>query len=158
MFRIAPLFFQTRRAKAKVLADEPWTWLPPMLFGKLFRTGGHEIDTTIDIRIDAFWRGKDQLLHTSTVAAETIKFTSYDIKRTPAICMHACSEKPGGASGWLVPVPVSYDERGQPIGDGTFTLKVLVTERDKSNAKRFLEQGATYLKDHKTDIINWLPR
>jgi hypothetical protein len=158
MFRVAPLFFQTKKAKAKVLADSAWTWLPPMLFGKLFRSGGHEIDTTVDIQVNAYWRGQDQLVHSTTIAPEPIKFLSYDIEKTPAWCTVGCAEEPGKASGWLVGVPVSYSEKGKPVGDGTFTLKVLVTERDKSNAKQYLEQSATYLKDHKQDIINTITK
>lgn len=157
MFRLAPLVFVTNRTKAKVLGDEAWTWLPPMVFGKLFRAPGHHIDSEVNVQIDAYWRGSDQQLHTSTVAAIVMKFLSYNINRPQPRLAGA-----GSASGWLLAMPVSYqaDGRVAPVKEatyGTFSVKVVVTERDKSNAKRLLEEGATLIKEHKADIIKQLP-
>lgn len=152
MFQMKPMFFQTTKSKAKVLSDKPWTWLPPIVFGKIFRDSGHSIDTDINFQIDAYWRGQDQLQHTSTLAASTFTISDYDIETgTPITDI-------SGGSGWLLSVPVSYDSSGKPAGDshnaGTFSVQVLVTEKDHSNAKRYLEQGAQYLKDNKSDIVN----
>lgn len=155
MFQLAPLLFWAPKVKAKVLSDEYWTWLPPMLLGKLIRKPGHHVDTTVNIQIDAYWRGADQQLHTATLAAIPMSFASYSIDDPKPL---KTPWKRGG-SGWLLAVPVSYGPDGKiakPRQDdeyGTFSVKVLVTERDQSNAKRFLEQGATYLKEHKADII-----
>jgi hypothetical protein len=86
-----------------------------------------------------------------------MKFLSYDIgKPEPKLAISR------SASGWLLAVPVSYEANGTvaPVQDGTygtFSVKIVVTERDKSNAKKLLEQGATVLKEHKTDIIKQLP-
>jgi hypothetical protein len=152
MFQMKPMFFQTTKSKAKVLSDEPWTWLPPTVFGKMFRDSGHSIDTDINFQIDAYWHGLDQLQHTSTLAASTFTISDYDIEKGEPI-----TEISGG-SGWLLSVPVSYDSSGKPAGDlqnaGTFSVQVLVTEKDHSNAKQYLEQGAQYLKDNKSDIVN----
>lgn len=156
MFQVAPLLFWTGQAKAKALSDALWTWLPPMLLGKLVRTPGRHIDTTVDIHMEAMWRGADQQLHVSTVGAVSMKFTSYDLDTRE---IRTVPWGRGEASGWLFGVPVSYDPTGQVAkpdaedGYGTFSLKVLVTEKDKSNAKQLIEQGAMLLKERKTDII-----
>ena len=38
-------------------------------------------------------------------------------------------------------------------GAGTFSVEAVVTEKDHSNAKRYLEQGVRYLKDNKNDFV-----
>jgi hypothetical protein len=158
MFRVAPLLFWTPKTKAKVLDDSWYTWvIPTWAIGKLFRTPGHEIDSNIDFQIEAVWRGADQQLHSNTVASVPIKFTSYGIENPERLIA------PWGpkVSGWLLGVPISYNANGtiaEPTGVadrkyGTFNIKVLVTERDKSNAKQLLEQSATLLKDRKSNIV-----
>lgn len=179
LFVMAPLRFQTKKAKAKVLSDAWWAWLPPMLFGKVWGSNGHEIDSNASIQIEAFWRGQDQLLHTSTVALLNLSFPSYDIDATTLLrldpgapmggkcpiaddtpnpqgkCAKSTNEEllHGGKSGYLAGVPVSFDASGAPVGLGTFTLKALVTEKDNSNAKKYLEAGAKELTDRKSDIV-----
>ncbi len=155
MLRMKPLLFQTTKSKAKVLGDNWWTWLPPMIFGKMFRDGGHSIDTEISLRIDAYWRGQDQNQHISSVAASTFTISDYDIEVGPELI----STQIAGDSGWLLAVLISYTATGAQAvptsdgGAGTFSVEAVVTEKDHSNAKRYLEQGVRYLKDNKNDFV-----
>lgn len=131
MFRIAPLLFWTPLAKAKVLSNEYWSWLPPMILGKLYGSPGSEIDSNVTVQIQAYWRGSDQQLHTSTVGTIPLNFTSYDIEKREVLAA-------GKPSEWLLAVPVSYKANGVPAPSGgsssgtslgTFSIKVSVVEK-----------------------------
>ncbi|OAI01742.1 hypothetical protein A1353_00550 [Methylomonas methanica] len=147
MFRVVPIYFTAKYAKAKVPSDEigwwfaPWTWP-----GKFAKNPGHNIDIDISLEIDGYWRGKDQQLNIDKVAAIHTQVSGYDLDKRPTLTP---KKGLGGtqSGGWLVGVPISFKPDGTPaIGpnseSGSFTAKILVTERDTSNAKKLLEQGA----------------
>jgi hypothetical protein len=197
MLRIAPLQFRTSYSKAKVLSDQwGWWFLPTAWIGKLFRTTGHEIDTEVNVEIDAYWKGKDQTMNITKVAGFDMKFPSYDIAaqkflrrsvrrekapETDADRISTAKQPQVGnprdsskskragefqndipneahlstpASGWLVGLPRSYDASGQLVGTGTFSLKALVTERDKSNAKKYLEEAGKLIAESKSKVTD----
>lgn len=204
LLRIAPLRFRTTRAKCKVLSDSLWWWLfPPTWLGKVLRNGGHEIDTTVSIEFDGYWKDREQRVHVDKVAALKLEFPAYDINegallrsglrgdRTPVEVGGAADERteesapagpdspvtdasagvanhrleaagpgaperpmPKGPGGWLVSLPLSQDATGKPIvPGGAFTLKVTVTERDRSNAAALLTDGAELVADNRDKVV-----
>ena len=156
MFRLAPLQLQIRKAKAKVITDEKAWWLAPTVWiGKMFRTGGHEIDTDVEIEMDGYWRGKDQELHITKLAGLKLKFPSYPLTNPPPLLTASRGDLSDPPSGWLLAPPISYTPKGQLVGAGagTFTLKVLVTERDKSNARQYLEDAAKLVSEQKPKLV-----
>ena len=161
MWRIAPLRFKTEYGKAKVLSDQAGWWLlPTTWFRWLFGSSGHEIDTEVNVEVDAYWRGKDQTANVTKAAGFDMKFPAYDLDKRLVLHQSASPTNPPagegklttGPSGWLLGLPVSYDVYGAPVGRGTYSLKVLVTERDKSNAKKYLEEGAKLVGENKSKI------
>lgn len=181
LFRVAPLYFQTRKAKAKVLSDQWWTW--PMFWtwgGKLTKTPEHHLNTKVDIEMDGYWKDKDQTMKINKLAILSLKFDGYDIssqkqnaaaptEKAPPAQPNPIRAKDGtikqAVSGFLVSVPVSLDPEGKPITSGekldalgTFTVKATVTESDASNAKQDLEQAAKWVSEQKPAILNLLPK
>lgn len=162
LFRIAPLYFKTEKAKAKVLSNEWWTWLALWSWpGKLIQRPGDEIDTIIDISIDGYWKDKDQEIKFQKLAAISFKFTGYNIADAKPLRAGDGSMKQK-SSGFLASVPISIGPDGKPIGDpnndplpylGAFSLKVNITEKDKSNAKERLEEAAQFVSEQKPKII-----
>jgi hypothetical protein len=147
MFRIAPIYFESRYAKAKVPSDELFWWLAPWTWpGKFAKNSGHSIDIDVALEIDGYWRGKDQHLNVDKVAAIQTKIAGYDLDKRPTLTPNN-GLGGGQAGGWLLGVPVSFKPDGTPATgsnneSGTFAVKILVTERDTSNSKKLLEQGA----------------
>lgn len=174
LFKIAPLYLETEKAKAKVLGDVWWTYLLPWVWpGKFIKTDGHHIDTKVDIEIDGYWKDKDQQLKITKLAAIPLNFQGYDIG-TP-IPLTASGQRAGTtnkvgklkttASGWLLSVPFSLDAAGKPVlaGEsspfaGAFTLKATVTEKDPSNAKQGLEQASELVGQQKQTILEQIPK
>jgi hypothetical protein len=141
MFRVAPLLFRTGGAKAKVLSDERWSWLPPFVLARLFGSPGHAIDTTVSLELDAYWKDRNQQLKAAKVAAVELAFPQYDIARAPLL------DNPGGGSGWILAIPVSARPESRELGRGTFRVRLLVTERDASNAPQLLERAARIVSE-----------
>lgn len=141
LLRIAPIHFATPLAKAKVPSDEWWSWLSPTFWaGKFARTPGSTVDVDVALEVEAYWKGKDQQLNLAKVATVETKIGGYQLD-TPAVL--APDSGLGVADGgWLLGVPVSFDSGGRAVGLGTFTVRALVTERDTSNARKWLERGA----------------
>jgi hypothetical protein len=155
MFKVVPLSFVARKAKAKVLSDEWFSWVMVLpMAGKLIRDPGHEIDVDFDLEIEGYWKGKDQRLQVAKLAQIKWRFPSYDIANPTKLEFgDADAPVPTSASGWLVSVPVSLDTAGKPVGRGTFSIKATVTERDRSNAKKYLEAGADFLAEQKPKLV-----
>jgi hypothetical protein len=171
VFRVAPLYFRTVKSKAKILGDVWWTYvLPWTIPSKFFKKDGHHIDTKVDIDIDGYWKDKDQQLKVAKLATIPLTFQSYDISKSIPLTASGswteggksvtAGEIKGTASGWLLSVPFSLDPTGKPVSVGTapyagaLTLKVVVTEKDPSNAKQGLEQLAQIVGQQKQPIID----
>lgn len=166
MFRLQPLSFITRQAKAKVLSDSLW-WelLPTAWFRYAAGTTGHSVDTDVSVEIDAYYRsGKDQEMHVAKVAAMQVGFTAYDLDATLHLRRSSCGHEllKTEEGGWLVGCPLSVDRNGKGITGpnnaetqygGTFVVKVLVTERDTSNAKKYLERASKLVADSKEKVM-----
>lgn len=176
MLRVAPLFFQTRKAMAKVLSDEWWTI--PFFWtwaGKLVSVPGNHLNTSVDVEIDGYWVDKDQTAKITKLAIIPMKFDGYDISNKKPADPKATSEPSPirvsdgtlkqSASGFFAPVPISLDPEGKPITEkedmpylGNFTIKINVTESDPSNAKQDLEQAAKWVSEQKPNVVGLVPK
>ncbi len=156
LFIAIPLQFRTNYAKAKVLSDELWWWLlPTSWLGKILQHDEHRIDTNVAIEMVGYWRDKDQLLHTSTIAGFDINFNAYDLNKRE---LWRYSELgnfpkfPAGPKAFFAGAPKSI-KGGNYVGNGSFITKVLVTERDRSNASKYLKELAKVVGEQKDQII-----
>jgi hypothetical protein len=161
MFQLAPLRFEIRKARAKVLSDELGWWLLPTTWvGKTLRTAGHELDVTAGIVVEAYWKDAQQKLQATKVATAAWDFPSCDLSR-PMLQRAACNEDTcekleNPPSAWLMSIPVSLApgaNTNQVHGRGTFSIAMTITERDRSNAKQYLEAGSKLLTEQKPKII-----
>ena len=162
-FRVAPLYFRTSRTKAKILSDTTLSYLAPWNWpGKLMKSDGHHVDTTVAIDMKGFWKDKDQEVRIASIAAAEFSFSGYDIRanhelRAAGKASDPNAEKLGATpSGWLLGVPISFESNGTLVNTkhaGTFALKVTITEKDPSNAKQDLEKAATLVGNQKEKIL-----
>lgn len=158
-FLIAPLAHRVQKSKAKVLSDEWVTFLPPWVLltlpGKFARVAGHSIDNDIAVEITAFWVQKQdqkQERKTEAIAAFSVPIRGYDISTKPVLYPGAgLSRDP---IGWLAAVPRSTSATAGAAGN--FTLKVLVTEKDMSNAQKMLVEAADTLEEKKPVVQNFI--
>lgn len=156
MFLMAPIFFREPYAKAKVLSDRWWTWLELWTWpGKVIKTPGHTINATATISVTAYWKDKNQQLQVDKVAAFAVHINGYDIDNPKTLEGSAISSNEAVA--WLPALPVSSDGQGNPIGRGTFTVSVLVDDKDASNSQQYLEQAADLIEKQKPNILQLLP-
>lgn len=153
-FLIAPLSFQITKSKAKVLSDRPWTFIPPIIVGKFIDYDGHSIDVDISIEMTAYSVNEKNQGVVTPIAAETFKISDYNIETGETL-----TSKNDGLQaqpmGWLWGPPATGTPKEHSEA-GNFALRVLVTERDSTNAKTYLEAGATRLEEKKTVIQNFI--
>lgn len=158
-FLTAPLAHRVLQSKAKVLSDELVTFVPPWVLltlpGKFARIAGHSIDSDIAVEITAFWLQKQdqkQERKTEAIAAFTVPIRGYDISTNPVL--YPGAGLPRDPVGWLAAVPRSTAATSGTAGN--FTLKVLVTEKDTSNAQKMLVEAADTLEEKKPVIQNFI--
>lgn len=162
-FAMAPLSFQTWRTKAKILSDRTITYFAPWNWpGKLMKTHGHHVNTTLSIEMDGYWKTQPQEAHITKLTATEFQFQGYDIsdcKEWTASGREGDGTKLSQkTAGWLLGVPISILPNGNMVQPatgyaGTFAIRVLVTEKDPSNAKEDLEKAAKLLEDNKAKIV-----
>lgn len=163
LFKVVPEQLKITRSKAKVLSDETITYFNPLTwFPKLFNTAGHKLNVNVDIKMDGYWRGSDQMLHSSSLAFLSIPVNGYDIESNPTLD----KDDLGGATGWMLTPPVSMMPDGsRPAAcqdpdkecsnkSGNFAVSVTITERDPSNAKKYIEKASTYIKENKASAVD----
>jgi len=154
----APLSVVTRAAKAKVLDDRWWTQV--LLYGFAL-DADDEVSTHVDVELAAVRRTQAPGPSDAVYRAEKLLALSFDLPRQnldqpKELTVSGASANdtlPTRVGGWFGAVPRSFDERGVPVGEGTGTVRVLVTERDPSNAKKAVEQAATQLSNAKEKIV-----
>jgi len=147
-FLIKPSYFVTKKAKTKVLGGfwyAKWRYIYSILWSWLLKTGD-EIDTNIKIVMKGIWTDKDQVTHRPIIANFDFNVNSYSISSNQVL------EKDDlkGQGGWFSGVPRTQG------GTGNFELEVIVTERDKSNAKKYLEKASEKIIESKPTIINYI--
>ncbi|QNT69568.1 hypothetical protein [Defluviicoccus vanus] len=156
-FLVAPMVYRLERAKAKVLSDEWETVATPWVLltfpGKFARIAGHSIDAQVAVEMAAFWLGKDDDRRTESIAAFVLPIRGYNLDKNRVLTPG--DGLPASPVGWLAAVPRS---RGadSPAPAGNFTLKVLVTEKDTSNAQQLLVQAADKLQEQKPAVQNYI--
>ena len=162
LFTVAPLQFQTSYAKTKVLSDELWWWfLPTSWLGKIMKHDDHCIDTTVEVEMNGYWRGRDKDLHITKLAGFSLSFNSYDLNENE---LWRASEAdnfpmlPMGPQAFFVSAPLSYvyDEKKKEervVGLGAFSTDVVVTERDRSNAKKHLTELSKLVAEQKEKLV-----
>lgn len=141
---VAPIYFQTQKAKAKVSGFS----LKPRL------------NSTVELSIDSVWVDAKKKYHYKTIAPLTpLAIKKYNLKEQ-TIFRASCSDKDNKDNkckplkGTLDPfmgVPVSS---GSNKGEtGTFWISALVTESDAGKAEKHLTSIADSIKDSEEDIV-----
>lgn len=154
---VAPLLFETQAAKAKVLDARWWTWVP-IPYGWAL-DASDEIETKINLELTATWRtapdrDKKQVYQTEKIFGWSTDLPGQDLNQPKPI--DTIGGKLRQTGGWFGTVPISYDLDGVPVGTGTATLRVLVTEHDPSNAKKALEQAADAVGNQKETVVKFV--
>ena len=141
-----------------MLGDRCWTQV--LLYGFAL-DAGNEIETHVDLELTANWRSQNPGAAEPIYRAEKLLALSFDLPRQnldkPVELSVAATgddaNLPRRVGGWFGAVPRSFNELGFPVGEGTGTVRVLVTERDPSNAKANIEKAATELSNAKDKIV-----
>lgn len=145
-FLVEPVYLKVERAKAKVLSFRYWS----LLWGWLLRTG-NEVEAEVDVEANALWVDDEQAAHVDKIAAFGFK-KRYDLSSEKALTASDLNLK----AGWFPGIPQSLypDVNGNLLrGFGTFWIRINVTERDPSQAKKYLERMARTLEEKKPQII-----
>ncbi|MBK7974711.1 MAG: hypothetical protein IPK07_16015 [Deltaproteobacteria bacterium] len=162
VFSLAPLVAERASSKAKVLADRGWTYLP-IPYGWLL-DAGDEVATHVDLEVVATWRTAKDKAGEQSIRTDKLASLSFDLpdQRLPrgiatdgAAASGASAgalASPGSRGGWFGAIPTSFDFRGRDVGLGTGSIRVLITERDPSNAKKDLEKAAEAVAKQKDRV------
>lgn len=140
--QIKPLEFRSPYAKAKVLSNEWFTYIPPIpLLVKLFKFPKESIDIEIDISLDAYyWSNENKVFEgPKTIAAFKTKIDGYSMNETKMLS--AYEGNLSNDAGWMLAPPLS-DGLVPPLTagkGGNFKLTVKVTESDTSEATKLLD-------------------
>lgn len=154
---VKPVYAKLESSKAKIL-DWRW-WSLPSWFLPLFRSTGHEVSVDVAVDLDAIWINPAQEAKVQKLGTFTVGLGNYDLDEAadpniPGPAPVDPSRLATQQAGWLPAVPISTRALGRQSGfAGTFWVKVLVTERDPGNAKRFLEKAAEEVGARRETII-----
>lgn len=153
VFLIAPLLAKTHSARVKVLSRRWWTWFP-IPYGWAL-DASDEVQTKVNVELSAIWRERqsgafDQRFQHDKLMSFTFDLPTQHLSGDNA-ALEVGGKLPLWIGGWFGSVPISFDALNQPVGNGTGTLRVVVTERDPSNAKQRLEQAAEAIEKHRDE-------
>lgn len=149
LYKIAPLYFKTTSTKAKVLKTEWYSYLIPPFFWPLLLNDGDEIKTTIDIELTSYWLDSDRnSYNTEKVAAISYENGNYNITNSPEI---KANHKNTIGIFYVAP-EFKTDEKSS----GIMELKVLVTEKDPSNAKAQIEKLGELVGKQKDKVVEYV--
>jgi len=166
VFKLAPLRYCTRRAKAKVVSTSGWQNWYAKLWGFVLNTGD-QLDTEIQITIEAISVDKYNQVKTESVGPPiNLTFKSYDLWNCPVLrsgwVANNTQDKDAEGKlqetiiGWLPPIPISYNSEGDPTGTGTFWIDVRVTERDPSNIREYLQKAEETLREQVDSLVDFV--
>jgi hypothetical protein len=155
MLQVAPLYFVTQKAKAKVLAKRGWSFLWDWALNT-----GDEIESHTDISIDAVYVNDDGKVETIALASFPIDIGHYPLspdanayrilRKSPDSGQGLLETAPAG---WFGGVPISANIGDDRTQAGTFWIGATVTEKDPSNAKRYLEAASKAIEGQRESII-----
>ena len=159
LITMKPLIFSTPKAKAKVVGDGPASVFA--VYPWVFNHPNSQIDSTVDFKIDGYFKDKDQFMKVVPMGAFSFKFPAYDLslaKELTAAATDANYRIPAQSSGFLDTAPFSIDPNGKAVVQdanfaGSFTMKVTVTEADTSNAQQNIEKLGELVSQQKQAII-----
>lgn len=144
---IKPTYIREASAKAKVLSN----WSVASWFNWFTKADG-EVEVNVDVKLDAFWTDEKNISHQDRVASYPLNLGNFDLNKITELDQKDLVEKEGG---WFGAIPCSNKAKKDDNNKcGNFWLEVTVTEKDTSNAKKYLEEGAQLAADKKETVIN----
>ncbi|TPQ26930.1 hypothetical protein C2U68_09580 [Methylomonas koyamae] len=149
--QIRPLYLNIAYAKAKVLSNEWFTWLPPVpLIMKLFKVPDESVDVELAVSMEAYWIEKGKSFDgPKTIAAFKTSADGYSMNNakgkdsTAILGPNELNIDPG----WLFAPPISGELTNYSYNAkaGNFKLTLSVTERDTSEATKFIGKSEEWL-------------
>jgi len=146
---IKPTYVREVSAKAKVLSG----WSMASWFNWFTQATG-EVEVNVDITIDAIWTDEKNVSHQDRVAIYPLALGNLSLDKPNELDQPDLVDMEGG---WFSTVPCSYTPtRNNDSKCGNFWLGVTVTEKDPSNAKKYLETGAQFVSDKKEASVKFV--
>ena len=163
-FTVRPLVAPVDRAKAKVLHTrwwQFWTWF----YSWLLRPGD-EVKIVIDMEIEASWVDFEHAAHHDIIGAFRFSLPRYSLSESQTLALQPgvllagtdFGQLPparrrlrraaafGFEGGWFPIVPTYKNDEGHVVSQGILAVRIIVTERDPSNARKLSEAGGSILK------------
>jgi|ERR1017187_5710084 hypothetical protein len=158
LITMKPLIFSTHKAKAKVIGNGPASMFA--VYPWIFNHPNNQINSTVDFKIDGYFKDKDQFMKVIPMGAFSFKFPAYDLSSAKELTAAATNKNnriPAQSSGFLDTAPFSIDPDGKAFVQvnftGSFTMKATVTEADTSNAQQNIEKLGELVSQQKQAII-----
>ena len=149
--QIRPLYLNIAYSKTKVLSNEWFTWLPPFpLITKLFKVSDETIDIELATTMEAYWVEKGKSFDgPKTIAAFKTSVDGYSLNNDTGTNGTAILDaaRLNVDPGWMFSPPISGDLTNYISGSkaGNFRITVSVTERDTSEATKYIEKSEEWL-------------
>lgn len=126
---VAPISMQIQKAKAKVLNDDIWTWLPPFIVSKFIAEDSHSIDVEIELKFRKEWVSKDGGDLETGESIMSFSLPGYDLDSTQKLCFKKMSGCDGVLPTFQRKVVVAPPNNVAHL----VTVDLLVTEKDSWN-------------------------
>ncbi len=127
---VAPISIQVQKAKAKVLNDDLWTWLPPFIVSKFIAEDSHSIDIDVELKLKEEWVRNEASDVQSRENTMTYSFPGYDLDSTLQLCANKTSD---GCAGLLPAFQRRVIVAPPDAVNHLVSIDLLVTEKDSWN-------------------------
>jgi len=152
MMRLVPRSLRIDKTKAKILSDDAvWWLLPTAWYGKLFKTSGHHVGVEVSVTIEAVWwdAKRQQLVRQAMPYLVPPVSVDLDVRGASPTTRTASFE---------YPAEQGTEWQGVFPDAAVFNARVTVTERDPSNARKYLLAAAKVVGEERKRIVEEVTR
>lgn len=148
--KLAPLRLEMNSAKAKILDTNAWSFLPPLLWHHLLESGSEvQVDLGLQTTTGAIGSASEGAVD-ATTAPKSLELPHYDLD-APTVWHAATADGPIHRKVvGVLPLPMISSktrEDGSIESAGVLEVALVVTERDPSNARKYLKKLSAKVKE-----------